>query len=223
MKNFRLLILMALTLVTGPMMVGIGLADENGGKRYQVTITNVTRGQVITPPVLISHNEDFQLFTVGSPAIPELAVLAEDGVTVNLLALLDTLPTVYDSTAASGPILPGTSLTLDIVTKAGFDRISAVGMLATTNDAFFAIEGVKAPSGGEKTLEAKAYDAGSEANTESCAFIPGPPCGSGGVHDPAAAEGYVHVHAGIHGIADLVPADHDWRNPVAEITIQRTQ
>jgi hypothetical protein len=35
------------------------------------------------------------------------------------------------------------------------------------------------------------------------------------------AEGFVHVHAGIHGIKDLVPARDDWRNPVARIEVRR--
>ena len=34
-------------------------------------------------------------------------------------------------------------------------------------------------------------------------------------------EGYVHIHAGVHGIASLVPENHDWRNPVARIQIRR--
>ncbi len=36
----------------------------------------------------------------------------------------------------------------------------------------------------------------------------------------AAVRRFVHVHAGIHGVADLVPAAHDWRNPVVEVVIQ---
>lgn len=70
-------------------------------------------------------------------------------------------------------------------------------------------------------VEAEAYDAGSEANSESCTYIPGPPCGNAEVRDTGDAEGFVHVHAGVHGIGDLDPAMHDWRNPVAEITIKR--
>ncbi len=58
-------------------------------------------------------------------------------------------------------------------------------------------------------------------NSEDCIYIPGPPCGNPGVRDTDGAEGFVHVHPGIHGIADLVPAAHDWRNPVALITIER--
>jgi len=36
-------------------------------------------------------------------------------------------------------------------------------------------------------------------------------------------EGYIHIHAGIHGAGTgtLDPATYDWRNPVVEITITR--
>jgi hypothetical protein len=37
-------------------------------------------------------------------------------------------------------------------------------------------------------------------------------------------EGFIHVHAGIHGIGGpggLDPATYDWRNPVVELTIVR--
>jgi hypothetical protein len=39
-------------------------------------------------------------------------------------------------------------------------------------------------------------------------------------------EGYIHVHAGIHGIGGmdgLDPATFDWRNPVVEVTIERVR
>jgi len=49
------------------------------GRQVAVTITNLTRGQIITPPVVIVHNEKFLLFVPGEPAIHELAALAEDG------------------------------------------------------------------------------------------------------------------------------------------------
>lgn len=221
MKRLIFPIVLGLFMTASVLTGSTVFADEEDGERYAVTITNITRGQVITPPVVISHNNDFKLFTLGSPAIPELAALAEDGPTAPLLGLLATLPDVYDFTASSGPLLPGASVTLEVKTTGSFRYISAAGMLATTNDAFFAIEGVGVPRKGAKTVDADTYDAGSEANNESCIFIPGPPCGNAGVRDTANAEGYVHIHAGIHGIADLVPATHDWRNPVAEVTIHR--
>jgi hypothetical protein len=94
-------------------------------------------------------------------------------------------------------------------------------MLVTTNDAFFALNGAEVPLVRSFEYASPAYDAGSEANNESCAFIPGPPCGKAGVRATEGAEGYVHIHAGIHGVGDLVPAERDWRNPVAKITLRR--
>ncbi|MBI3995655.1 MAG: spondin domain-containing protein [Nitrospirae bacterium] len=221
MKRLTATLTAGLLIMMGFLTAVTASAEE--GRRYSVTITNLSRGQVITPPVVISHSPDFELFTLGSPATPELAALAEDGSTAPLLGFLATLPTVLEFTTAAGPVLPGGSVTLELNTVGPFDAISAVGMLATTNDGFFGIRGIAVPKNGKKTVEAEAYDAGSEGNSESCAFIPGPPCGNAGVRDTASAEGFVHVHAGIHGIGDLVPATHDWRNPAAEITIQRIQ
>ena len=99
--------------------------------------------------------------------------------------------------------------------------MSLVGMLATTNDAFYALNGVAGPRQGTVTYYSVAWDAGSEANNEDCRVIPGPPCGKFFVRATDGAEGFVHVHSGIHGVRDLVPANHDWRNPVAKITIRR--
>jgi len=43
-----------------------------------------------------------------------------------------------------------------------------------------------------------------------------------GASNPALAEGgVVRYHAGVHGVADLVPAIHDWNRSVAKITVTR--
>ena len=93
-------------------------------------------------------------------------------------------------------------------------------MLVTTNDAFAALNGVRLPRRGSTSFFSVAYDAGSEANTENCSDIPGPPCGNPFNRVPAGAEGYVSVHSGIHGIGDILPENRDWRNPVAWITVR---
>lgn len=195
--------------------------DKRGGQTYEVTITNLTRGQIFSPPVVISHNGNYSLFSLGQPASDQLYPLAEDANTGPLTTQLEGLNSVFDYTVAGGAVPPGGSITLEIQVK-GFKRqITVAGMLVTTNDAFFAIHGVPAPLAGTQVEFAEAYDAGSEANSESCATVPGPPCGSGGVRDTAGAEGFVFIHAGIHGDGDLIPASDDWRNPVAIITIRR--
>lgn len=69
-----------------------------------------------------------------------------------------------------------------------------------------------------------AYDAGTEADDELCAHIPGPPTVCGGEGFNPSQEGdvnFLHIHAGIHGVGDLSAATFDWRNPVAKIVISR--
>ena len=78
---------------------------------------------------------------------------------------------------------------------------------------------------GEDTAYASpGYDAGSEVNDELCLSIPGPffvECGGpGGGGAPGNGEGYVHIHAGMHGIADLDASERDWRNPVAWVSVE---
>ena len=198
----------------------LSFADhKQSGRKYEVTITNLTRGQVFSPPIVITHSKNFRLFTLGDTVSPELAALAEDGDTDLLTDAIADQPPVFDYAVAAGPVMPGDSVILEVKARSGSKFISAAGMLVSTNDAFFAVQNIHIRSWGKVTAEAKAYDAGSEANSEVCTYIPGPPCGNH-VHDTALPEGYVHVHAGIHGIADLDPADHDWRNPVAKITIR---
>jgi hypothetical protein len=203
--------------------IGEGRVEMPVAQRYLVTVTNLTLGQVLSPPVVISHNGSFRLFNPGEAASPELAMLAEDAVSDPLLALLGTLPEVLDAQVAGGPIPPGGSGTVEIDVQGTFRSVTVAGMLVTTNDAFFAATSSTLPAGKPTSTTAVAWDAGSEANSESCDHIPGPPCGNPLVPAPGPAEGYVHVHAGIHGIGSLMPYMHDWNNPTAAITIERAE
>lgn len=188
---------------------------------YDVTLTNITPGQVVSPPVVVSHTDAIGLFRLGAPASPELVAVAEDADTSGYEALLPALPQVLDFAIADAPLPPGESVTLQVQARFPFSHISAVGMLVTTNDAFFGLDTAQVPLRRRVAhYRAGAYDAGSEANNESCDFIPGPPCGNMFVRDTSGAEGFVHVHGGVHGVADLVPVEHDWRNPVVAVRIQ---
>lgn len=193
--------------------------------RFEVTVTNLTRAQQFTPILVASHKEGVTLFELGSPASQELEIVAEDGAVGPLKNLLLANPDVKDVTD-SGALLPaGSSVTLVVATGAGFDHVSVVAMLIPTNDGFFAVNGAEGPQGNKTlTLFSPAYDAGTEANDELCASIPGPPCfGEGFNASRAGAEGFVHIHEGIHGVGSLTPAMRDWRNPVARITIRRVR
>ncbi len=198
-------------------------ADEDS--KVEVTVTNLTRGQIISPVVVASHRARFEpFFQLGAPASYELAMVAEDAILDPLITALSGDPKVLDVEILAhmgGPIPPGVTASVIVDIQGSFRHISMAGMLVTTNDAFFALRGARVPSKGSRTYRSPAYDAGSEANTEACAHIPGPPCDNPLVRVTDGAEGYVHIHAGIHGIADLDPEAHDWRNPVAEITLRR--
>jgi hypothetical protein len=190
------------------------------GFHYSVTITNLTHGQIITPPILITHNEYFSLFKPGAEASQELSYLAEEGNTEPLESLLETLSSVGNVATADVPLFPGESVTLEIRGSLRARQITAAGMLASSNDAFFAVRGVQVFYG-QKTVYARAYDAGTEGNSESCLHVPGPPCGSANARYPDEAEGFVYIHSGIHGIVDLTTSEHDWQNPVVAVTIKR--
>jgi hypothetical protein len=231
--NLRLLTLSPICLLAGLGATLLPTVDQDRGPvagpaRYEVSITNLTRGQVFSPPVIALHSaEQPPLWTLGSPASPELAMVAEDAINGPLVSALQGSPwvgAVGTATVMNGPIPPGQTASIVLEANPGrFDRISLAGMLVTTNDAFYGLNGEVLPRNGAAVFTAVAYDAGSEANTEQCAHIPGPPCGNAMVRVPNGAEGYVHVHSGIFGIADLVPSQHDWRNPVAKVEVRRVR
>lgn len=197
-------------------------ADDDGGAFYEIRVTNVTRGQSFTPIMIAVHKPGVKFFTVGQPASTELAALAEGGDTAPLSAVLKANPDVLDVITLPGLLGPGQTTVTRVRTTGKFTHMSAAAMLIPTNDGFFALKDVAGPRGRDLlTVESPAYDAGSEPNDELCANIPGPVCGGEGGSPFAGGEGAVHIHAGIHGIGSLPAATFDWRNPVAEISIQR--
>ena len=198
---------------------------HSNGAKVTLSITNLTRGQILSPVFIARHGHDAgPLYTLGQPASESLAMVAEDADASGLLS--DWSPEgnagiseAMVATLNGGPILPGATVDMSFEVTDGNYLVSFASMLVTTNDAFIGASGLDVST--SRTVNLIAYDSGSEANSESCAYIPGPPCGNH-AEDDADAEGYVHVHAGIHGGegSDLDPATHDWRNPVARLTIQ---
>lgn len=220
----------------GAVWVMIGVAHiqpafAQGDARFEITITNLTRDQTFTPVFVASHHPAVQMFELGRPAHPVLAIVAEEGDVAPIMALAQSSPLVLDVTFTGPPpggfILPGQSRTLSVRTRVGFDHVSLAAMLIPTNDAFVALNSIAGPTGQGSVIHfSPAYDSGSERNDETCASIPGPnfaECGGpgGGGQPTGGEEGYVHIHAGVHGIADFSAARRDWRNPVARIVIRR--
>jgi hypothetical protein len=185
----------------------------------RVRITNVSK-QIISPPLVLTHSWKARVFIPGNPASTELSVLAEDGDPSALAALLGESDEVLDVAVADGPLLPGATMIFDLERRGRFNRVSAVGMLVTTNDAFFGLDNYLVGDDPQnQRMSVPAWDAGTEFNNELCGFIPGPPCGNPLVRDTDGAEGFVHTHPGINGGGDLSPADWNWQNPVVEIRV----
>lgn len=216
-----------LLVLLGVVVSSQALADRVA--RYEVTVTNLTRAQTFTPILVTTHSSQIALFEAGEPASPELEVLAEDGGTGPLSALLSGLGRlVGDVETIPGLLEPGESRS--VVVEAGYRarRLSAAAMLIPTNDTFFGLDTVPLPRFGSRTYFAPAYDAGTEDNDQNCLNMPGPRCDGEGLSE-ASGEGYVYIGNGFHDLGEadedgneiLGPFTYDWRNPVARIDVRR--
>jgi hypothetical protein len=202
-------------------------------EEYEVTITNLTDGQPLTPPLVATHRAATGLFTVGESASVGIREIAENG---NLAPMIDGLESdkhVSDSVAAGAPLVPADSVTLTLSASEGAKFISFASMLICTNDGFTGVDSLRLPKnvGDAVTVWSAGYDAGTEVNTEDFADIV-PPCqglvgvasgepGTGTSNGALSEGGVIHHHPGVAGGADLVPGVHGWTDPVAEITVER--
>ncbi len=222
--------LLALLMIT---ISATATASNRHQALYEVTITNLTKGQTFTPRLVVTHSSAVRLFTVGEPASEELAVLAEDGGTGPLTNVLENAGSAVADVVTDGGLL-GPGMTTGPITVAASRRqrlISVAAMLIPTNDTFFALNSQRLPLFGERTIVVPAYDAGSEANDQNCNNMPGPRCGGQGSSPGANAgdEGFVHISNGFHDLGEvgadggeiLGPFTYDWRNPAAQIRIKR--
>ncbi len=219
---------------------GVDQQSAAGGQRlYDVTITNLTSSQPLSPGVIVTHRKDAEVWAVGSPASEGIRQIAENG---------DELPAVAELTGASGVFqVVGTGLppihrlggpgaasrTFRIAARGDANRLSVAVMLICTNDGFTGLSGVKLP-GGFKAEEhlTDGYDAGTEANDQLLTHVVDP-CGAIGPVSvapdgqnlrTATPGGVIAHHAGIQAsTGDLSPAVYGWTDPVARITIQRVK
>jgi len=235
MRPTRILALVALV----PMLVvGVEAASANPASSYRVTITNLTGGQPFTPALAATHKGNDGFFQIGSPASFGIQEIAENG---NLAPMIDRIAgdgdflthVVKEGETGVPPVMPGETVSFEIASTPPHNFLSWASMLICTNDGFTGVNKLKLPSeiGQSVTVETQAYDAGTELNTELFVDLV-PPCGpltgvdsmgqGTGMSNPALAEGgVIHHHGGITGAGDLVPAIHDWDNPVAVITVER--
>ena len=210
-------------------------ADADGSATYQVTVTNLTSGQWLTPPAAATHRDGFSLWRLDNSATVAVKEIAENGNLDPAVGAFQASSLVFDWAVAPSPtgpppIAPGASVTFEI-TAPPQARLSFASMLICTNDGFTGVDSIRLPRSRRPMVrELAGYDAGTEHNTEAWADLV-PPCaqltgfgdqGGTGVSNPALFEnGVIHHHPGVAGVADLDPDVHGWDNPVATIEIRR--
>ena len=231
---FSAIFLMSLLLAT------VVSADGHAADRtYQVTVVNLTKGQPFTPPILATHSQDIRMWQRGQAANIGIQEIAENGNLGPMLDILNGSDAVSDVVVAVAgdppPLMPFSLVSESVTADSSHDVLSMASMLICTNDGFTGVDSVRLPRrvGSGKVYILRGYDAGTEINTEDFDDIV-PPCGpltnvdsagaGTGMSNPDLAEnGVITRHRGVDGIADLVPAIHDWRGPVGIIYVERTQ
>ena len=83
--------LAALSALTVGVVAGAPVSNSGDGIDYEVSVTNLTPGQILSPVIVATHsNDNAPLFTLAQPASAELAAMAEDADSSGLMALWKT-------------------------------------------------------------------------------------------------------------------------------------
>ncbi len=208
----------------------VGLCSGVAADEFEITIENLSPN-VLTPVVLITHDNGFDLFDTGQAASGALERLAEDGDPSQVITLAtgSVGTTVSDvATVSPGvPIGPGGSASVTIQADTAHPLLSFASMLAVSNDAFIGVAtgdgaidlfpGGAAFNGVVVVTDSDVWDAGTEVNDELSTSVPGLGAGV----DAGDVEGGVITipHAGIGGLDDI-PSSRNWvGGDVARITI----
>ncbi len=196
---------------------------------YDVTVTNLTNAQPLSPIAVILHQEG-NLWALGESASTALEEMAESGDNSSLRAL----SVVMAETSGPAPLGPGASETLSVtVADVSDSKLSLTTMLVNTNDAFTGLNARDLSSmavGDSWSSNTPAYDAGTEANSEAAGTIPGPADGSDGSGFNADRDDvdFVARHQGVvtqdDGLSTSVLNNaHRFDNPVMRVTVTRTE
>ena len=151
---------------------------------YRITVQNLTRGQALTSPLVVTHNKRVRPFRVNRVASAELQALAENGNYDPFLTAFAGDTNVVDFAAnTTGPLVPGgdpagtarRSAASAVLTAAGRRPfLSMASKLMCTNDGFTGFSRMRLPRRGVSVFLTKGYDAGTELDTEKFAdIVPG--------------------------------------------------
>lgn len=224
-----------LSMAASSLLMACGAGTTALPAKYEVTLTNLTAAQPMSPLVAIAHGSGFSLFNLGQAASVELEHLGEGGETTPLLTLATASASYMSSAVGSTAVSPGASSMVTLTVEQdniASAKLSLASMLVNTNDAITAVNAESLSGlavGVPVSMDLLSYDIGTEANTETDATIPGPAGGGTGFN--AARDdvrnavllhpGVITANDGLTGSA--LTAVHRWDNPVARVKIMRIQ
>ena len=201
---------------------------------FNVTVSNLTNAQPLSPVAVIAHQDNYRVFSVGSASTIEFEQMAEGGDNSSLLAVAIVNSMVMATGSGAAPIGPaGSGVTTIDVPESELPglNLSVATMLVNTNDAFTGISAVPVKSmaiGDVLSFYGPAYDAGTESDSEVASTIPGPAGGGEGFNAARDDEANrVAMHSGVVSNSDGLATSglteqHRFDNPVVRIQIERT-
>jgi len=194
---------------------------------FEVTVSNLTYAQPLSPIGIALHKEG-NFWQLGQTASVELETLAESGDNSGLLGL----DIVNTSISDIAPLGPGNSISLTITTEDMMDaKLSLVSMMVNTNDGFSGLNAIDVSAlevGSQLNFKTRAYDSGTEANTEASGSIPGPADMGEGFNALRDDVDFVAVHPGVVSNDDgltqsILSYAHKFDNPLMGVSITRIQ
>ena len=194
---------------------------------YEVSVTNLTNAQPLSPVAVILHNEG-ALFELGSSASVALETLAESGDNSEVLAQ----DMVLAGASGDGVVMPGMSQTVSVsLVDTQPMMLSTATMLVNTNDAFSGVNAMSLENmavGESISMLTGSYDAGTESNSEMMATIPGPAAGGEGFNAERDDVDFIGMHSGVVSMDDglaqsVLTQAHRFDNPTVAISITRME
>ena len=206
---------------------------------FSIRAINLTLLQPLSPIIVVAHNSSARIFEDGVVASVALEQMAEGGSNAQIAGSIPAA-SLITSTSLSGPLagLGTATLTLTIADDRLLSdmRVTALGMLTNTNDAFTGFNSVNISNltmGQSMIINGPTWDAGTEANSEAQGTMPGPVDGGEGFNAARDDQpNLVRFHTGIVSNADdqsqlnfpsILTEKHRFDNPSSRFIITRTQ
>ena len=216
------------------------LVDANVPAAGSVTITfrNTSESQPMSPPVVALHNapdapeNGIRLFEVGQPASSEVISIAEEGNNTPLVDValgqievgtVSAAGVAFTDPENPGPLLPGTSASINLQVELPNQVLSVVSMVVCTNDGFSGIDSRPLSADATDTFFAPIYDAGSETNVENLNYwvdACGGPAPDAGGNLGDEENGSITAHPG-QAAAENPVYNFAAETPLLEITVTR--